>query len=77
VEQSVVSICRTLSIEKVLVTPPFMYSYTVGILRTQTGYIFVYDATTRELVVCRSRRHFLLTSYVDGPALIIYIMQLL
>jgi hypothetical protein len=42
VEQSVVSICRTRSIEQVLVKTPFIYSYsTVGILPTQTGYIFV------------------------------------
>ena len=77
VEQSVVSICHTRWIEQVLVMTPFIYSYMVGILPTQTGYIFVYDdAVMRELVACRSHRHFSLTSYVDGPALIIYIMQL-
>ena len=76
VEQSVVSICHTRWIEQVLVMTPFIYSYMVGILPTQTGYIFVYDAVMRELVACCSRRHFSLTSYVDGPALIIYIMQL-
>jgi hypothetical protein len=76
VEQSVVSISHTRWIEQVMVMMPFIYNYTVGVLPTQTGYIFVCDAVMRELVACRSRRHFSLTSYVDGLALIIYIIQL-